>query len=105
MKNIFALIGAIALFIIPSFALANVTTPAGNGVRTEETLITLIDYDANGNVEYIGKAEPGTATDEKGWFIKKIIYDANGNVAATLSANGTSSFDKIWDAKEAYLYK
>ncbi len=62
------------------------------------------DYDANGNVIYIGLAKPGAATSETKWQIRKLEYDANGNVIAELFADGSAAFDKVWDNRTLYTY-
>jgi len=48
------------------------------------------DYDSNGNVIYIGKAIPGTATSGT-WLIYKFTWDSNGN--CTRIQNSTGSWD------------
>jgi len=85
--------------------MAKVITPKGQVVPTELILISQIAYDSSGDLEYIGKADPGTATDEVGWFIQKVSYDGSGNVTGTLNANGQPDFDKVWDDRESYTYE
>jgi hypothetical protein len=63
-----------------------------------------IDWDAGGNPTYVGKADPGRPTSQKGWQIKQITFDADNNPTGVLWANGTSRFVHIWDNRVSYLY-
>ena len=40
-------------------------------------LISKIDYDANGAINYIGYAMPGTSESQPGWAIKKRVEDGD----------------------------
>ena len=57
-------------------------------------------FDDTEDYLYIGNAEPGTATSELTWQIKRIT-DADGSV---LFASGTTKFDKEWDERTGYEY-
>ena len=103
--KLFIIALAMTLFIMQTIASATVITPKGNKVETEATLTTRYAYNVDGNLEYIGKAESGTTTNEAGWFIQKIGYDANDNFASILNANGQPDFDKVWDNRESYTYE
>ena len=61
-------------------------------------------YDANGNVEYLGLAEPGTADDTPGWMIRKIVYDAQQRPVAIKFADGSAEFGRVWSACTSYTY-
>lgn len=61
-------------------------------------------YDANDNVEYICKADIGTATSATGWQIKKLTWDVNGNVTNIEWADATDAYDKIADSYVSYSY-
>lgn len=52
---------------------------------------------------HIGKAEPGTADEEPGWFIQRTVVYANGNVFK-LIAGGTINFNQIWDDRAVLSY-
>lgn len=67
-------------------------------------IITLLSYDANLNVQYIGKGVAGSASSDETWSITKLIYDANQNVTQVLYASGDKKFDKIWDSRASYSY-
>ncbi len=67
-------------------------------------IITVLSYDANQNVEYIGKAVAGSAAADETWSITKLIYDVNQNVTQVLYASGNKKFDKIWDSRSGYSY-
>jgi len=64
---------------------------------------TRISWDANGNPEYIGKAQPGTLSSESFWQIKKITWDANNNPTLIQFANNSSEFIFEWDEKATYF--
>jgi len=55
-----------------------------------------------GNYTYVGEAEPGTATSASTWRIKRV--DEDGDVTEIFWANGTDTFDKVWDNKATYTY-
>ena len=60
-------------------------------------------YDSSGNVEYIGKATPGSATSAAVWQIQKITYD--GSDATEINfAGGSAEFVNIWDNRATYTY-
>ncbi len=67
-------------------------------------IITFLSYDANQNVEYIGKAVAGSVAADETWQITKLTYDVNQNVTAVLYASGDKKFDKVWDNKALYTY-
>ena len=74
------------------------------GAVPTEGYVIAIEYDANGNPIYIGKALPGTAKTASGWQIMKITYDANGNATDIQWAGGSDAFDKIWNDRATYAY-
>jgi len=61
---------------------------------------TRID-DVSGTVSYVGDAQPGVATSETVWRIKKI--DTTSGTVITW-AEGSSAFDKIWNSRTDYDY-
>ena len=67
-------------------------------------LIQQIDYDGNGNPEYIGKAQPGTLSANSLWQIKKLTYDANQNVTSIGFAEGGNTYTHIWNDRATYTY-
>lgn len=67
-------------------------------------IIIRMSYDANQNVEYVGKAAAGAATSDDTWQITNLTYDVNQNVTAVLYASGDKKFDKIWDDRALYVY-
>ena len=62
-----------------------------------------IANDANGDPEYVGEAQPGTATSSSHWRIKKITY-SNRKATQVNWASGTKEFDKVWDNRTTYTY-
>ena len=58
---------------------------------------------------YIGEAAPGTLNSSPGWRIYKYEYMTDPATGDVLSgtiryANGTTNFDKVWDARSEYEY-
>ena len=53
------------------------------------------------NVQYLGKAAPGTATSAASWQIQK-IDETTGTVITW--ADGNSSFDNVYDNRESLSY-
>jgi len=60
-------------------------------------------YDANGNVEYMGYAAPGTSTATAGWKIIKNTW-TSGNITASGFASGRAEFIFKWDDYASYSY-
>ena len=67
-------------------------------------LITIISYNANQDIEYIGTAAPGSLTSESVWKIINLTYDVNDNIETVVYASGNRKFDKIWDNRASYTY-
>ena len=67
-------------------------------------MITFLSYDANLNVEYIGKSAAGSVAADETWQITKLIYDANQNITQVLYASGNKKFDKVWNDRASYSY-
>ncbi|HLG28719.1 MAG TPA: hypothetical protein VI387_00795 [Candidatus Brocadiales bacterium] len=78
------------------------------GIRklTESVLnkATAIDYDANNNPLYIGKAEKGSAKSAAVWQLKKFIWDANNNLTDIRWPDGSDSYEYIWDNRNSYSF-
>lgn len=72
--------------------------------ETVSHYVTKLAYDASSNLEYLGKADIGTATSASGWQIKKFIYDASNNLTDIQFAEGDEAFDNIWDSRTTYSY-
>lgn len=98
----------VALLTITLLA-APVLVPAGNLSKDSLYPYTASDhdlrlaYDASDNVEYVGIAEPGTATSAAAWQIKKLTY-TDGAVTAVDFADGTNAYIKVWDDRATYTY-
>lgn len=77
----------------------------GRLLEAETTLYTTkISYTASSQIEYVGEAEPNTATGTAGWRIKKMTYDANGLQTDVQWASGNRLFDKTWTGRAGYAY-
>ena len=62
-----------------------------------------IDYDGGANPVYIGRAIPGSTTDQDKWQIRKLTYDGD-NVTAVQFAGGHNTFGMAWDDRATYTY-
>jgi hypothetical protein len=61
-------------------------------------------YNGNGDVEYMGRAVPGTDKGLVGWQIQKFFYDASGNVTDVKWAGSSDRFAFVWTARAALTY-
>lgn len=77
--------------------------PDGNTAVSQRHLVTLLDYDASGNLIYLGQAEAGTPTSNVAWRIKKFVYNGS-NLTNIGMNNGTGNFDGVWDLRTSYTY-
>ncbi len=59
---------------------------------------------ANGLIEYVCEAEPGSSTAANVWRIKKMVYDSSGFLTQVLWADGDRTFTKIADNYASYSY-
>ncbi|MBF0415586.1 MAG: hypothetical protein HQL79_07440 [Magnetococcales bacterium] len=75
-----------------------------DALGTSELLASRYAYNASGNAEYIGMAEPGITDDVAQWLIRKIVYDAQQRPIAILFADGRCSFSSVWNDRASYTY-
>lgn len=68
-----------------------------------EDLITKFAYNGSNQVEYIGRAQPGSATSEAKWQIKKYTY-SSGLVTDIQFADGANDYVHIWDERTGLSY-
>ena len=73
------------------------------------TSLASLDYlasvDDDDNPEYVGYAEPGTASSAAKWQIRKVTYEANTDTIVSVKyAGGSAAFDKAWDDRDSYTY-
>ncbi len=69
----------------------------------EAQFTTAYAYDVSNNVQYVGKAAPGTAKGSLGWQIYKYVY--SGSLVTDIQfANGSDSFKFEWDERASYTY-
>lgn len=69
-----------------------------------------VENNADEQPVYVGEAAPGMLNSDAGWRIYKYEYVINPATGDILSgtvryANGTTSFDKIWDNRTEYEYR
>ena len=60
-----------------------------------------VDYNTDGQPEYIGWAAPGSSASSAVWRIKKIEYNSAGATTGEVWADGNTNFDNTWDTKSA----
>ncbi len=65
---------------------------------------TLLDYDSNNNIQYIGTASPSSATSDSDWRLIKLTYTSNYDVSSAKYAQGVSTFTNVWDNRSLYGY-
>ena|SRR5258708_337590 len=63
-----------------------------------------IDYVGGTNPIYLAIAAPGSLTSEAKWQIKKLTFDGNNNITAIQYANGSPSFNAIYDNRASLSY-
>lgn len=54
-------------------------------------------------IQYIGFAQPNTATAEDAWAILRLTYVAS-DLSEVLWASGTNQFTRVWDDRASYVY-
>lgn len=64
-------------------------------------IITAIDS-VDSNIEYVGKAVPGSSTASAVWKIFRLTDSVTGTVKDY--ADGNDNFDNIWDNRESLSY-
>ena len=61
--------------------------------------------EVEGEITYVGKAIPGSATSASVWQICKIDESGTNGVELIITwAEGNKNFDKIWDDRTTYTY-
>lgn len=61
-------------------------------------------YNANGLLEYYGRAEPGTKDGEAKWMIRKYSYSGI-NETGRKYPNGDNANIYVWNDRETYTYR
>lgn len=54
------------------------------------------------NITYVGRAKIGMTASDTGWKILRI--ERSGTETTISYAEGSQSFNKVWDDREAYTY-
>jgi hypothetical protein len=70
---------------------------------TSGFLTCVYAYDGDGNVEYIGRAHPGTAQSAALWQIQKLTY-SSGDPTDVKWAGGTAAFIHVWNNRASFSY-
>ncbi len=74
-----------------------------NPVNVETPFAVRYEYDANGNLLYFGKADPGTEENSSLWQIRKHLY-TNDALTSILWAGGSQAFNTAWNARASAQY-
>lgn len=72
-----------------NYAIKIAYVPSGNGV---------------GEIEYVGKAVPGSVTSSSVWQIQKMTYNASNKLTDVQWHGGNDYFDNVWDNRGAGTY-
>lgn len=98
----------------PTQTVVEVTPPAQTVVEVSRFVAALIPSgdasvpyatqidDVGGGVTYVGKADPGTGTDEAAWQIQRITE--TGDDLAIAYADGSAAFTNAWDDRLSLTY-
>ena len=100
MKFLIALILFICMAVSPAIAQGFTSQQIDNFVHEYQTVLA---YDVSDNVEYIGKASPGSETSAAVWQIQKITYSSS-NAMTIKYAGGSNAFSGVWDNRATYTY-
>jgi len=65
---------------------------------------TLIDYNANNDIEYIGTSSPSSSVNDSSWRIIKLTYNSNYDISSAKYAQGVSTFTNVWTTRSSYSY-
>ena len=80
----------------------------GTGLAKDSTLTNKFtaqfDYSGGSNLIYFGQAATGSATSSAVWQIRKFTYDGSSNLATMKFANGSISYNSIWDDRASLSY-
>jgi len=68
----------------------------------EQPKTTALSYSGS-NVEYVGKAEPGSAKSAALWRIQKLVYTGS-DVTDIQYADGNLNYDNVWDDRAGLSY-
>lgn len=79
----------------------NQQTGAGYVEQLDNSNITTVDANANGNT-YFGEALAGTATSAAAWKIQRMLV--SGTVKTFQYANGSTAMANIWDNRTSLTY-
>jgi hypothetical protein len=61
-------------------------------------------YDASGNIIFIGYSAPGSLKSDSTWLIIRNYYDSSDQMVDSRFADASINFDKIWDNRSYYSY-
>lgn len=97
-----------AAFVPFTILLDELGNPTGTGTNPFKYIdatdySTLMDYDGSGNLQYHGRAVPGSATSAPAWQIRMYTY-VGANLTAIQYAGGTAAFSAVWDNRAALAY-
>ena len=60
-------------------------------------------YDVGNNLEYVGYAQPGSATSASIWHILKLTYDGSDNLTRVQVAGDNPGYKYSWDDRATFF--
>lgn len=87
---------------VVSVGIQGPTGPAGTGGEAFDG-DQLVDYLSDTEL-YRAEADVGSLSSDPVWRIRHIILALDATSATTTWADGTETFDKIWDDRATYTY-
>ena len=73
-------------------------------LNDEDLYETRVENDATGKILYVGKSiTPNAATDERIWYIKKLLYDGFGFLNRVQLPDDGIGFLYAWDDRATYF--
>lgn len=75
-----------------------------NGTSSEDEMPLAVVVDTEGDIIYKGEAVVGSSTASAVWRIRRITISDNGGDLVVQWANGSSSFNQVWDNRASLTY-
>jgi len=78
------------------------------GSKTSEVVYagftTALDYDINGNLIYLGKANKSASKAGASWSIMRLTYDASSQLTDIQWTDGNGLLDNVWNDRVTLTY-
>lgn len=72
-----------------------------------KNLRTILDYNASGNLQYIGMAMPGALSASAVWQVREVKYELVSSedvISSVAFAAATAAFNQIYDSRSSLVY-